>query len=398
MKNISIPIILSAVILGSNANSQTLQQVTDNGNGTSTMMVHSNSQGLRFLQNNISTTTFNALHIGQYGGSTQFIRFVPYSTGTATWDWDHDFYYDFSNTIWGVDGDFKVDGKIGIGISNPNAKLDIDGQLRLSYDASTGLGGSINIDNPNGETPAISMDQGAQRWWQYVDSDDTYKIGRGSNYNSNIPTITLKSDKVGIGVTNPSKRLDIQLSNETDFLRIRRSSSTGRSQLVLADENGAENWRIGMTGSASTGFSFWDGSNNVLHLEKGGNAIFDPSGSVGIGTTTMGSHKLAVEGSIGAREIKVEASGWSDFVFENDYKLRTLEEVAEHIRENGHLPEIPSEAEVTENGINLGAMNAKLLQKIEELTLYMIDMNRRVNELETENQELKEKVNHLETK
>ena len=72
------------------------------------------------------------------------------------------------------------------------------------------------------------------------------------------------------------------------------------------------------------------------------------NGQLGIGTTSTGSHKLAVEGSIGAREIKVEASGWPDFVFEKDYELRTLEEVEEHIKENGHLPEIPSEAEVTE--------------------------------------------------
>lgn len=118
-------------------------------------------------------------------------------------------------------------------------------------------------------------------------------------------------------------------------------------------------------------------------------------GNVGIGTIETGSHKLAVEGSIGAREIKVEASGWSDFVFENDYELQTLEEVEEHIVENGHLPEIPSEAEVTENGINLGEMNAKLLQKIEELTLYMIDMNKQMQQLKSENQVLKEEISTL---
>ncbi|MBV6645064.1 MAG: hypothetical protein KI790_06430 [Cyclobacteriaceae bacterium] len=125
------------------------------------------------------------------------------------------------------------------------------------------------------------------------------------------------------------------------------------------------------------------------------NLVLNSSGSVGIGTESTGTHKLAVEGTIGAREIKVEASGWSDFVFEDNYELRTLEEVEEHITEKGHLPEIPSEAEVTENGINLGEMNAKLLQKIEELTLYMIDMNKQVQQLKTENQELKEEISTL---
>ncbi len=124
--------------------------------------------------------------------------------------------------------------------------------------------------------------------------------------------------------------------------------------------------------------------------------IFDSN--VGIGTTNIGSYKLAVNGSIRSKEVKVEAN-WSDFVFFKDYELRTLEEVEQYINEKGHLPEIPSEAEVAENGINLGEMNAKLLQKIEELTLYMIDINKQIksqstkmDQLKQENSELKKEV------
>ena len=65
------------------------------------------------------------------------------------------------------------------------------------------------------------------------------------------------------------------------------------------------------------------------------------NGKVGVGTENTGQHRIAIEGSIGAREIKVEATGWSDFVFERDYELLTLEEVEQHIEEKGHLPEIP---------------------------------------------------------
>ena len=127
---------------------------------------------------------------------------------------------------------------------------------------------------------------------------------------------------------------------------------------------------------------------------QGPKTIFD--GVVGIGTTNPDPNfNLSVNGRIRSKEVKVEAN-WSDFVFYDDYKLRTLEEVEEHIKENGHLPEIPSEADVTENGINLGEMNAKLLMKIEELTLYMIDLNKEVKQLKSENQELKEKVKSLE--
>ncbi len=106
-----------------------------------------------------------------------------------------------------------------------------------------------------------------------------------------------------------------------------------------------------------------------------------------------------MEGSIGSREIVVESSGWSDFVFKSNYNLRTLDEVEKHINENGHLPEIPNEAEVNENGINLGEMDAKLLQKIEELTLYLIEQNKqnkeqqkRIEKLEKVNSELLKKL------
>lgn len=76
-------------------------------------------------------------------------------------------------------------------------------------------------------------------------------------------------------------------------------------------------------------------------------------------------------------------NGWSDFVFKKEYKLPTLEEVENHIAEKGHLENIPSEEEVLKNGINLGEMNAKLLQKIEELTLYVIEMKKDIIILKT---------------
>lgn len=106
---------------------------------------------------------------------------------------------------------------------------------------------------------------------------------------------------------------------------------------------------------------------------------------------------MAVNGTIHTKEVKVDLNGWSDFVFERDYELRTLEEIEDYISDNKHLPEIPTEDEVTENGINLGEMDAKLLQKIEELTLYMIEMNKQVQELKAENRILKDEIFDLKT-
>ncbi|MEO1254727.1 MAG: hypothetical protein AAFY41_07570, partial [Bacteroidota bacterium] len=124
-------------------------------------------------------------------------------------------------------------------------------------------------------------------------------------------------------------------------------------------------------------------------------------GNIGIGIADFSSdYKLAVNGKLLTEEVKVQLSeNWPDFVFESNYDLLTLEEVEEHINENGHLPEIPSEVEVTEKGINLGEMDAKLLQKIEELTLYLIEQNKqnreqqeRIEKLEKVNSELLKKL------
>ncbi|PWN65110.1 cell wall anchor protein [Chryseobacterium phosphatilyticum] len=106
---------------------------------------------------------------------------------------------------------------------------------------------------------------------------------------------------------------------------------------------------------------------------------------------------LYVKKGIKAQQIKVEtpaANGWADYVFKKGYQLRSLEEVEKHISEKGHLPNIPSAQEVEKEGINLGEMDAKLLEKIEELTLYSIQQNKQLQEdrkiLSSQSEEIKE--------
>ena len=109
--------------------------------------------------------------------------------------------------------------------------------------------------------------------------------------------------------------------------------------------------------------------------------------NVGIGTTNP-TQKLSVNGTIQAKEIVVN-TGWSDFVFDNNYKLRPLTEVEQFVKTNKHLPEIPSQKEVEKNGVQLGDISSKLLMKIEELTLYMIEMKEEIQTLQKENTALK---------
>ena len=112
--------------------------------------------------------------------------------------------------------------------------------------------------------------------------------------------------------------------------------------------------------------------------------VIDKYGNVGIGTGNNAlaiNEKLAVNGLIHTKEVKVDLQGWPDYVFNKEYYLPTLDEVEKQIKEKGHLANIPTAKEVEENGLLLGEINKKLLEKIEELTLYVIKINREVEML-----------------
>lgn len=102
-------------------------------------------------------------------------------------------------------------------------------------------------------------------------------------------------------------------------------------------------------------------------------------------TIPVGSdYKMAVAGGIITEKVRVATSGttfWADFVFDKNYKLRTLSEVSEYIKLNKHLPDVPSTAEVNKEGIDLAQTQAILLQKVEELTLYVIEQNKKIERL-----------------
>jgi len=117
----------------------------------------------------------------------------------------------------------------------------------------------------------------------------------------------------------------------------------------------------------------------TFHVE--GNSYFN--GDIGIGTTNTFGYTLAVNGNIGCKEVKVEVSNsWPDYVFAPEYDLKTLQELDSYVKEHQHLPEMPSAKQVMEEGIGLSEMNALLLKKIEELTLYIIQQNARIEALE----------------
>ncbi len=125
--------------------------------------------------------------------------------------------------------------------------------------------------------------------------------------------------------------------------------------------------------------------------------LISASNGVGINTDDCGSFDLAVDGKIGAREIVVtDADPWPDYVFDGDYDLMPLDELEKEIRQNGHLPGIPSASEVAENGISVGETQRQMMEKIEELTLYVLQLSKENKRIIDENSLLRCRIESLE--
>jgi len=201
-----------------------------------------------------------------------------------------------------------------------------------------------------------------------------------------FPRLTISHEgNVGIGVSYPSTKLEV-------------SGLANYATLTLANENfiafkrsdGKTVYGIGHTlGEFTIGSSANLGptAGTPMHLATGGSYIkfsqgaqermrVAGNGNVGIGTT-IPDEKLTVKGTIHSEEVRVEVVG-ADFVFDTDYNLMPLAEIEAFVTQNHHLPEVPSAAEMQEDGLELGKMNILLLQKIEELTLHQIEQHKNI--------------------
>ena len=205
---------------------------------------------------------------------------------------------------------------------------------------------------------------------------------------------------VGIGTNAPQAKLQIQsgtVDNTPDnisalILTKKTSATTARHIFAIPHLAGAAMNPITATGDVGI---FWSdgassgGKNNSAGLviapwsnSKDGIRI-TAQGNVGIGTAlnnNPNNYKLAVNGTIGAKAVKVEISSttWADYVFDEKYTLKSINDLEAFVKKNKHLPNVPSAIEVGKNGIDLGTMDAILLEKIEELSLYIIEQNKRI--------------------
>ena len=165
--------------------------------------------------------------------------------------------------------------------------------------------------------------------------------------------------------------------NPCTYLEINNSNADGGR--LIFKSNGYNEWRA-RNYYGSLGFFPGEGNATALWLASTGN--------IGIGTTSA-SEKLTVNGNIVSKKVKVTQSGWPDYVFHVSYRLRPLSEVEQYIKQYHHLPDVSSSDEIEANGLDVGDNQSALLKKIEELTLYLIAQNKRLESLEKQLQQLK---------
>jgi len=219
------------------------------------------------------------------------------------------------------------------------------------------------------------------------------------------------SGYVGIGTTSPQGNLEIFTANNTannPLFSIRSDFHTAGNygMIRFGDYTQTTDYQKGaliyesVAGSARGKFHIalenTDGNGSVSLSDAKLTVL--SSGNVGIGTVSPDS-KLTVNGTIHAKEIKVDTSiPAPDYVFEKDYKLKSLPQVALYIDQHKHLPEIPSAKRMEQNGINLTEMNMKLLQKVEELTLYLIEKDKADQKKQAQIDQLRQQLNALNKK
>jgi hypothetical protein len=264
-------------------------------------------------------------------------------------------------------------GCLGIGTTTPEAKLAVAGTIKT-------INGPYPWDN-------LSMWSDGEN--SYIQSNDDEK---GLHIKSNKANKIILESNVGIGATTPSARLEVYNSAQSGHLVLSGNDNPGAdmSRIDLDYKIAAANQTIGRISSAyltssnggSGALRFFTSNNGVL-AEK---MRIGNTGNVSIGTTETDPTNalLTVKGKIHAQEVIIDMNAplVPDYVFDDNYKLMPLHQVEQFVKTNNHLPEIPSAAEVQKNGLSMGEMQNKLLQKIEELTLYVIEQQKRIEQLE----------------
>lgn len=275
---------------------------------------------------------------------------------------------------------FANQTKVGIATTSPKATFDVNG-TSLFYDSVN----MASLMTPKGTKGVVVTDEyGLLSFiqdWHEIPGDNLGNhvaekdLNLGSNYIYNGVEES-EMGKVGFSLTTENNAL-LTNGKETSFQI--SSGSAQRSSLWLTNDL-TGGFGLMLNSDNMTGGIFFDQTNPKPVISFSANKV-----GIGIEPVASSKYSLFVKGGIITEEllIKLESSGWYDEVFDENYNLPSLKEVEKYVRENRHLPDIPSAEEVGKNGLEIGEFNALLLKKVEELTLYAIDQQKKIDALQT---------------
>jgi hypothetical protein len=276
---------------------------------------------------------------------------------------------------------------VGIGTTTPLQRLHVKGIARI--DAAGAISGDAILSMYSGGTNDQSYIY-FYNSFSAVSPSAYFGYSAPSDYSmwsNGSTTAFLKSEGLGISTNAPLTKLHIAGGQDAGFGAnsngyIMNGPATGTNMLIDNNELLVRN-----NGRKADMFLQADSGNVILCSAE--------QGAVGIGVTTGASipagFLLAVDGKIISEELKVQLSGnWPDYVFDKKYNLLSFDALRNYIQTHKHLPNIPSAEEVKKNGIEVGDMQKKMMEKIEELTLYVLELERKVARLEQKNNNHKE--------
>jgi len=278
---------------------------------------------------------------------------------------------------------------IGIGTATPAYKLDVNGDLRImgndiySVAGLRLIAGSGSIDlRPASTTFGVLIRQtGGTASYANLEASAT---GFGISYKSSLASHIhiVSGGDVGIGTTSPTHKLTVN-QGHLNF-------DHNYGIMLDTDANavyGFIPYQTGLQSFGGLGPNCVEDFGMVVHSDRL-IAFTETDGNKMVGWMDLNGNKMVWDGTISSKRVVVQTNVWADYVFKEGYQLKSLEEVKNYIDANGHLPNIPSQKEMIEEGIDISEMNVKMMEKIEELFLHTIEMKEEIEALKEKNIQL----------
>lgn len=272
---------------------------------------------------------------------------------------------------------------VAIGRSALFDNLTGSGNIAIGYQAGFSELGSntLYIDNSSTTSPLIFGDFTSN----LIRTNGKHEVTDDFMVTNTAFFVDQSLRRAGIGTINPEVELHVY---DPGFTYVKVESGIGNDAIIQLTDNPSgtadSSWTIRNDGSFDNRFQLRYNNSSKLVLTRAGN--------MAIGTSTPANgYRLSIDGKIIAEELRVQTSAaWPDYVFNHDYDLMPLEILDQSIKENGHLPGIPKAEVIDAEGFDTGEMQRKMMEKIEELTLYLIDLKK-------ENDKLKDRIEKLES-